>query len=269
MALIKCSECGREISDKAQLCIGCGAPIKIALNTILSEPLAVVYNKNTDTFTGTMKLIVKLAMRAIIELGWTLEQANETVGLVSFQTTVSWGSWSGIAGSLYIEEVSQYTYSINGTGKQNIRGGQLIALNIGNEAKRKANNAIDKMKELASVSHSLIINPEKNIDLIESEVQNEIYTKKLEELKEKISIEKKKFFGGSVTHEIDTLLKELCNTKDNAIYLIKAYNEVYSKDLISELKGLNTSYDSIKRNVFIFIELDIVEDKFPHNYKST
>ncbi|MBE5878085.1 MAG: zinc ribbon domain-containing protein [Lachnospiraceae bacterium] len=28
MALIKCPECGREISDKATLCIGCGFPIK-------------------------------------------------------------------------------------------------------------------------------------------------------------------------------------------------------------------------------------------------
>lgn len=28
MALIKCSECGKEISDKADTCNGCGAPIK-------------------------------------------------------------------------------------------------------------------------------------------------------------------------------------------------------------------------------------------------
>lgn len=28
MALIKCSECGKEISDKAVTCNGCGAPIK-------------------------------------------------------------------------------------------------------------------------------------------------------------------------------------------------------------------------------------------------
>ena len=28
MALIKCAECGREISDKAEMCPGCGYPIK-------------------------------------------------------------------------------------------------------------------------------------------------------------------------------------------------------------------------------------------------
>jgi len=31
MALIKCSECGKEISDKAKVCINCGAPIEISI----------------------------------------------------------------------------------------------------------------------------------------------------------------------------------------------------------------------------------------------
>ncbi|UFS71763.1 hypothetical protein LPW11_06105 [Geomonas sp. RF6] len=29
MALVKCHECGREISDKATACIGCGCPIEV------------------------------------------------------------------------------------------------------------------------------------------------------------------------------------------------------------------------------------------------
>ena len=28
MALIKCSECGKEISDKAEICVNCGNPIQ-------------------------------------------------------------------------------------------------------------------------------------------------------------------------------------------------------------------------------------------------
>ncbi|MBQ2295055.1 MAG: zinc ribbon domain-containing protein [Spirochaetales bacterium] len=28
MALIKCPECGKEISDKSEICIGCGYPIR-------------------------------------------------------------------------------------------------------------------------------------------------------------------------------------------------------------------------------------------------
>ena len=38
MALVKCSECGKEISDKAQSCPGCGAPIGAAQTT--STPTA-------------------------------------------------------------------------------------------------------------------------------------------------------------------------------------------------------------------------------------
>lgn len=34
MAMIKCSECGKDISDKAAACIGCGAPIAVSANPI-------------------------------------------------------------------------------------------------------------------------------------------------------------------------------------------------------------------------------------------
>lgn len=37
MALIKCPECGREISDKANVCIGCGFPIKEHLEEAAKE----------------------------------------------------------------------------------------------------------------------------------------------------------------------------------------------------------------------------------------
>lgn len=38
MALIKCAECGKEISDKAAACVGCGAPINIAPQPNQSSP---------------------------------------------------------------------------------------------------------------------------------------------------------------------------------------------------------------------------------------
>ena len=40
-----------------------------------------------------------------------------------------------------IEEISENKFRVTGTGEQNVRGGQLVAINIGGEA--------DKMKELA------------------------------------------------------------------------------------------------------------------------
>jgi len=145
MALIKCNECGHEVSDKAQTCPKCGAPInQIELPTI------VKYDSNSDNFYGTMNLIVKLAMKAIQEHGWTLDQANDNIGLVTFKTGMTWGSWSGVTGSLNISEISPNNFNITGTGKQNISGGQLVAMNIGNEAKKKAQKVINTMKRLAS-----------------------------------------------------------------------------------------------------------------------
>jgi hypothetical protein len=44
MAIIKCSECGRAISDKAVACIGCGAPLTPveAPSAFLREPVYTV-----------------------------------------------------------------------------------------------------------------------------------------------------------------------------------------------------------------------------------
>lgn len=36
MALIKCAECGKEVSDKAEACPGCGAPISGATSSPVS-----------------------------------------------------------------------------------------------------------------------------------------------------------------------------------------------------------------------------------------
>jgi len=93
--------------------------------------------------------MVKLAMKTVQALEWKFDDANETLGLVTFQTGMRWGSWSGVSCSLSIEEVSPNTFNVTGVGKQNIRGGQVVALDLGGEAKKKARNAIDMMKKLA------------------------------------------------------------------------------------------------------------------------
>jgi len=107
------------------------------------------YDQASDTFTGTMSQMVKLAMRAVQELGWKLDNANESLGLVTFETGMSWGSWSGISCSLNIEEAGENRFRVTGTGKQNVRGGQFVAPNFFGEAQGRAAKAINKMKELA------------------------------------------------------------------------------------------------------------------------
>ena len=159
MALIKCVECSREISDKASACPGCGAPISISVGEQVQVPAKVEYIRESDSFKGTMPLLVKLALRAIQDLGWKLDQANESLGFVVFQTSVSWGSWSGVSCTLNIEEIESNTYRVSGTGKQNINGMQLVALNIGGEAQGKARKAIEKMKELATFREETTAKP--------------------------------------------------------------------------------------------------------------
>jgi hypothetical protein len=152
LALIKCSECAREISDKAVACPGCGAPSNkqsSPLPAAQSPPVAVRYDRASDTFSGTMTLTTKLAMRAIQKIGWKLDVANEAIGLITFQTGMTFGSWSGVSCSLNIEEVSPNKFRVSGTGKQIVRGGQLVALNLFGEAQSKAAKAIEMMKSLA------------------------------------------------------------------------------------------------------------------------
>jgi hypothetical protein len=96
-----------------------------------------------------MNLMTKLAMRAVQKIGWKLDVANEAIGLITFQTGMTFGSWSGVSCSLNIEEVSPNKSRVSGTGKQNVRGGQLVALNLFGEAQSKADKAIATMKDLA------------------------------------------------------------------------------------------------------------------------
>lgn len=54
-----------------------------------------------------------------------------------------------MSGSLTIEECGPNSFTVTGTGKQNVRGGQVVAFNLFNEAEGKALTVIEKMKELA------------------------------------------------------------------------------------------------------------------------
>jgi hypothetical protein len=143
LALIKCWECAREISDKAIACPGCGA-------TAAAASLPVDYDRATDTFSGTMALMTRLAMCAVQELGWTLDTANEVIGFVTFQTRISPASWSGVSCYLNFEEVSPNKFRVSGAGRRNVCGDQLLALDPFGEAQSKARKAIEVMKRLAS-----------------------------------------------------------------------------------------------------------------------
>lgn len=48
MTMIKCAECGKDISDKASLCIGCGAPINHAVCSVGMPEIERVGNQSNS-----------------------------------------------------------------------------------------------------------------------------------------------------------------------------------------------------------------------------
>src|SRR5262249_49284751 len=123
-------------------------PPAVSLNP---KPEKATYDASTNTFRGTMPQVLKLAMRAVQELGWTLVNVNDTLGLVTFETgmtLMTLGSMSGVSGSLTIMELSENQFRVTATGKQNVKGGQILALDLGS-TQQKLDQVLNKMRELA------------------------------------------------------------------------------------------------------------------------
>ena len=113
-----------------------------------SAPTVFGYRSSDETFHGDLKQLMQLASRAINEFRWTITGANEFTQSLTFETKISWGSWSGVTCTLTFFEVQPGVWQVSGTGKQNVRGAQLAAIDLG-ESGRKAAKAIQRMRELA------------------------------------------------------------------------------------------------------------------------
>jgi hypothetical protein len=109
-------------------------------------PQRPVYNREYKKFNATMEQMLSLAQKAIRQNGNTVTDIGH--GFVAFETGMTWGSWSGASCSISIEEREPFWFAVHGSGKQNIRGGQLAAIDFG-EAAGKAKKVISAMKSLA------------------------------------------------------------------------------------------------------------------------
>jgi hypothetical protein len=145
VALIQCEDCGRDVSDRAPACPNCGAPIAATADKDAPEGVTV----DGDCFVGTKASIVRLAVKAIQACNYKVDGADEVSGLVSFTTGMTMGSWSGVSGSIYFEEIGPYRYQASGNAKQNVKGGQLMALDLFGEAKSKVRKIAEQMKYMA------------------------------------------------------------------------------------------------------------------------
>lgn len=68
MALIKCSECGKEISDKAKTCVNCGSPIEAKIDISIMKEWEDLTNEEKRTVLNYRKNIgqLKIGDRASI-----------------------------------------------------------------------------------------------------------------------------------------------------------------------------------------------------------
>ena len=117
--------------------------------SVQDSPKKVLYIKEKDHFHGTLALVMKLAAKAVQSAGYKLDSANDSIGLVTFSTGISWNSFSGMSCSLQIEEVSSYYFRVHGAGKQNPAGLFRLSLDLTGEAVGTAKKVISKMKTLA------------------------------------------------------------------------------------------------------------------------
>lgn len=145
MALIKCEDCGRDVSDRAPSCPNCGGPISATSDKDAPEGVSV----DGDCFVGTKSSVVALAVKAIQACNYKVDAADEVSALVSFTTGMTMGSWSGVSGSIYFEEIGPYRFQPSGSAKQNVKGGQLMALDLFGEAKGKVRKIVDQMQYMA------------------------------------------------------------------------------------------------------------------------
>lgn len=144
MALVKCEDCGRDVSDRAPACPNCGAPVATS-----QAPAPEKVTLDGDCFVGTRPQVVRLAVKAVQACNYKIDSADEASGLVTFTTGMTMGSWSGVSGSIYFEEVGPHRYQASGNAKQNVKGGQFIALDLFGEAKGKVRKVLDEMRRLA------------------------------------------------------------------------------------------------------------------------
>ncbi|MEG3148406.1 hypothetical protein U1769_00815 [Sphingomonas sp. ZT3P38] len=94
-------------------------------------------------------MVLDLAVKAVQAARYKVDQINDGAGVVGFTTGMTMGSWSGVSGSIVLSETEPFTFQVTGTGKQNVRGGQIIALDLFGESKAKVEKVIREMQRLA------------------------------------------------------------------------------------------------------------------------
>jgi predicted Zn finger-like uncharacterized protein len=90
----------------------------------------------------------------------------------------------------------------------------------------------------------------------------------LQMLHNQIITQQNVWLGGKMTEVISQLLEKLCRTPQQAIILLNSYQNLFKSNLIKDLIKINSSYSEIRKNLSWFIQLGIIEENYPHNYRT-
>ncbi|MFN6945205.1 MAG: hypothetical protein ACK4ND_09675 [Cytophagaceae bacterium] len=94
--------------------------------------------------------------------------------------------------------------------------------------------------------------------------ENLRYRESLLELNKLIEKERRSFFVVECNNKIIILLSSLCSSIQYTEHLLRSYEQVFGKDLITDLMGITNSYGVIKQYLEPFIRLSVVAENYPH-----
>jgi len=113
----------------------------------------------------------------------------------------------------------------------------------------------------------------KQVQKIQSKLNKKEVQKKIDiddnlisELRNLIIKQKKSFIGNKYRKDIILLLNRIITSQGLARRLIEQYYNLYESNLLDDLKQLTSNYNGIKEYVLIFIEFDIIEEEYPHEF---
>ena len=101
-------------------------------------------------------------------------------------------------------------------------------------------------------------------EISQDEKEDNDYKAKVLQLNTLLRIERKSLLVQIKDVEIRQLITELCRNKEEAEYLLMVYPQLFSNDLIEDLKKLSSNYAVIKEYCQNFIDLGIISKDYPH-----
>ena len=122
MALFNCPECNKVISDKAKLCVCCGAPVIIMTSKIIGTPIKIFNLEFTEyDFPSQMSWFYAKEACESLGHGWRLPTKNELdyfyniYGIKGYSYNLYWSSSEGANDVAYYYD---FAYgSMNSTSK--------------------------------------------------------------------------------------------------------------------------------------------------------